>query len=155
MDITMATDIATRFINRSNEYRDSIWEEEDSISNDSSLFLQLQSWSDESGNRTYVDVVSYPSDTVNVSKRVDTIEDVEKIANAILDASEEAGVLVDRTCVVTIIGKKTGQAITLQHYGDDDYGAWFRDVTDYHNELAGFSVRGTLVQVLDEIKEEV
>ena len=53
------------------------------------------------------------------------------------------------------IGRKTGQLITVTRHGDDDYSAWWRDETEKDDELAGFSVRGTKEQILDEIKEEI
>lgn len=52
-------------------------------------------------------------------------------------------------------GRKTGLLITVYQHGDDDYSAWWMDETEKDNELAGFSVRGTKEQILDEIKEEI
>lgn len=53
------------------------------------------------------------------------------------------------------IGRATGLLITVYQHGDDDYGAWWRDESEKENEFAGFSVRGTKEQILDEIKEEI
>lgn len=55
----------------------------------------------------------------------------------------------------SFIGKKSGQLITVTRHGDDDYDAWFRSPEDRDNGLAGYSVRGTMNQIIDEIREEV
>ena len=52
-------------------------------------------------------------------------------------------------------GRKTGLLITVYQHGDDDYSACWRDETEKDDELAGFSVRGTKQQIIDEIKEEI
>ena len=52
-------------------------------------------------------------------------------------------------------GRTAGLLITVYKHGDDDYSAWWRDESERDNELAGFSVRGTKEQILDEIKEEI
>lgn len=52
-------------------------------------------------------------------------------------------------------GRTAGLLITVYQHGDDDYSAWWRDESERDNELAGFSVRGTKEQILDEIKEEI
>lgn len=90
MDMTTAHDIAQRFVDQDTESKLYINEEEEPIDNEGNLFLQLQNWSDEDGDRTYVDVVSYPGDTVSISKRVEPMDDIEKIAEAIISVCEEA-----------------------------------------------------------------
>lgn len=56
---------------------------------------------------------------------------------------------------VTFTGKKTGLMITITRYGQDDYCAWWRDESEINKETAGYSVRGTLLDIVSEIKEEV
>lgn len=53
-----------------------------------------------------------------------------------------------------IIGRKSGQLITVHKYGVDDYSAWWRDESDRDNETAGYSVRGTAEQIIKELEGE-
>lgn len=53
---------------------------------------------------------------------------------------------------VTIVGRNTGQKITITRYGVNDYSAWWHE-TDL--ETDGCSVRGTLAQIITEIKDEI
>lgn len=55
----------------------------------------------------------------------------------------------------TFIGKKPGQLITVKRYGPDDYSAWWRDESEKDNDTAGYSVRGTAEQIIDELKGEI
>ena len=55
----------------------------------------------------------------------------------------------------TFIGKKTGQLITVTRNGKDDYEAWWRDENEADKETAGCSVRGTMLQIMDELKGEI
>lgn len=41
------------------------------------------------------------------------------------------------------------EAIVIQRYGQNDYGAWFTD--DPNDESSGSSVRGTLVDIIGEV----
>ncbi len=52
-------------------------------------------------------------------------------------------------------GRTAGLLITVYQHGDDDYSAWWRDESVRDEVNAGFSVRGTKNQILDEIKEEI
>lgn len=52
----------------------------------------------------------------------------------------------------TFRGKKTGQMITVTKYGKDDYSAWWHSEND--TETDGFSVRGTMYQIMDEMEGE-
>lgn len=52
----------------------------------------------------------------------------------------------------TFRGKKSGQLITVTKYGEDDYSAWWHD--ENANETDGYSVRGTMWQIMDEMKGE-
>lgn len=54
----------------------------------------------------------------------------------------------------TFVGK-SGQLITVRHYGFDDYSVWFRYLDDADVETAGYSVRGTAKQIIDELKGEI
>lgn len=53
------------------------------------------------------------------------------------------------------VGKKTGCLITVTRYGENDYSAWWRVESEKDNPHAGYSVRGTLAQIINEIMEEV
>ena len=53
------------------------------------------------------------------------------------------------------VGRKTGMLITVTKYGDDDYDAWWRYESERDNETAGYSVRGTMAQIVDELEGEV
>ena len=55
----------------------------------------------------------------------------------------------------TFVGKKTGQLITVTRNGKDDYEAWWRDESEADKETAGYSVRGTMLQIIDELKGEI
>ena len=48
--------------------------------------------------------------------------------------------------VSAFIGRKTGDIILIQRYGDDDYGAVWYDT---------YSVRGPLLDIMREVKEEL
>lgn len=53
----------------------------------------------------------------------------------------------------TFRGRKSGQLITVTEYGEDDYSAWWHDSED-SPETEGYSVRGTMWQIMDEMKGE-
>lgn len=89
MDKATAHDIAQRFVDQDRESKWHIWEEDTPIDDEGNLFLQLQNWSDDDGERTYVDIVEYPGDSVYISKRIEPMDDVDKIAEAIMSACEE------------------------------------------------------------------
>lgn len=89
MDKATAHDIAQRFVDQDRESKWDIWEEDMPIDDEGNLFLQLQNWSDCEGERTYVDVVEYPGDSVYIGKRIEPMDDVGKIAEAIMSACEE------------------------------------------------------------------
>lgn len=50
------------------------------------------------------------------------------------------------TLETTFIGKKSGCCITIHRHGPDDYEADWED---------DFSVRGTLKDIMNEVKEEL
>ena len=89
MDMTIAMDIARRFVEQDAESKKYINEEDDAVDGNGTMFLQLQNWSDDDGDRTYVDLVSYPGDSVSISKRVEPMDDVNGIAKAIMEVCEE------------------------------------------------------------------
>jgi len=48
---------------------------------------------------------------------------------------------------------KSGAVITIDRYGADDYSVWSTDdVTDFSS---GCSLRGSLLAVINEVKEEI
>ena len=53
----------------------------------------------------------------------------------------------------TFRGKKSGQLITVTRYGNNDYSAWWHD-SESSSETEGYSVRGTMWQIMDEMKGE-
>lgn len=55
----------------------------------------------------------------------------------------------------SFIGRKTGQLITVTRNGKDDYEVWFRDESEADKDTAGCSVRGTMLQIMDELKGEI
>ena len=55
----------------------------------------------------------------------------------------------------SFVGKKTGIYITVTKHGPDDYSVWFRDEFAKDDITAGFSVRGTMMDIVNEIREEV
>lgn len=52
----------------------------------------------------------------------------------------------------TFRGKRTGLLITVTKYGADDYSAWWHDKDA--TETDGYSVRGTMRQIMNEMKGE-
>lgn len=48
---------------------------------------------------------------------------------------------------------RSGQDIIIHRYGHDDYSAWFTD--NPNNNTSGFSVRGTLIDIIEECRDEV
>ena len=54
-----------------------------------------------------------------------------------------------------IINGKSGSLIVLHRYGQDDYSAWWTDKDHLNDETYGSSVRGTLMQIMDEMKDEL
>lgn len=58
----------------------------------------------------------------------------------------------DVTDEVTFSGR-SGRTVVLQRYGKDDYAVWVTD--DPTDELSGCSTRGTFLQILDEIRDEL
>lgn len=55
----------------------------------------------------------------------------------------------------SFVGKKTGIYITVKKHSDDDYSVWYRDEFAKDDITAGFTVRGTMWEIIDEIKAEV
>ena len=47
---------------------------------------------------------------------------------------------------------RSGAVITIDRYGTDDYSVWFTD--DVSKDWHGSSVRGSLLDILDELKGE-
>lgn len=53
----------------------------------------------------------------------------------------------------TFRGRKSGQLITVTKYGEDDYSAWWHD-SENSSETEGYSVRGTMWDIMREMKGE-
>lgn len=68
------------------------------------------------------------------------------------DMLKEAEGKGDVTDEVTFSGR-SGHKVVLQRYGKNDYAVWVTD--DPTNELSGCSTRGTFLQILDEIRDEL
>lgn len=54
----------------------------------------------------------------------------------------------------TFVGKKSGMYITITKYDEDDYSAWWHD-NENAKETEGFSVRGTLKDIVKELEGEM
>lgn len=52
----------------------------------------------------------------------------------------------------TFVGR-SGDSVVITRYGQDDYGAWFTD--DTTKDTHGSSVRGSLLDILEEVRDEV
>lgn len=52
----------------------------------------------------------------------------------------------------TFVGR-SGCSVVIHRYGQDDYSAWITD--DPNNDTHGCSVRGSLLDIINEIKEEL
>ena len=48
---------------------------------------------------------------------------------------------------------RSGNTIIIHRYGQDDYSAWFTD--NPNDDTSGCSVRGTLLDILEECRDEV
>ena len=55
----------------------------------------------------------------------------------------------------SVIRKPDGSVIVIQRYGTDDYDAWFTDKDHMDDDTFGSSVRGSFVDIVKEIREEV
>ena len=53
----------------------------------------------------------------------------------------------------TYRGRKSGQLITVTKHGENDYSAWWHDSED-SPETEGYSVRGTMWDIMREMKGE-
>ena len=53
----------------------------------------------------------------------------------------------------TYRGRKSGQLITVTKYGENDYSAWWHD-SENSSETEGYSVRGTMWDIMREMKGE-
>lgn len=60
---------------------------------------------------------------------------------------------MERITKETSFTGKSGQDIIIHRYGEDDYSAWFTD--DPGDDTSGCSVRGTLLDILEEIADEL
>ena len=50
---------------------------------------------------------------------------------------------------------KSGLLITIHKWGEDDYSAWFRDESEKDNVFAGYSVRGSAQDIMNELEGEI
>lgn len=48
---------------------------------------------------------------------------------------------------------RSGSTVIIHRYGQDDYSAWFTD--NPNDDTSGCSVRGTLLDILEECRDEV
>ena len=55
----------------------------------------------------------------------------------------------------TVIRHPDGYVTVIQRYGVDDYGAWFTHEDHMDDETFGSSVRGSFIDIIREIREEV
>ena len=55
----------------------------------------------------------------------------------------------------TILTGKSGDLIVIDRYGPDDFSAWLTDKEHLYDETYGSSVRGNLVSILSELKDEL
>lgn len=56
---------------------------------------------------------------------------------------------------VAILETKYGDLIVITIYGPDDFSAWWTDTAHLECESYGYSVRGTLKDILDEMKDDI
>lgn len=56
---------------------------------------------------------------------------------------------------VSILTAKSGDLIVIDFYGPDDFGAWWTDENHLRDDTYGYSVRGTLEGILEELKDEI
>ncbi len=59
---------------------------------------------------------------------------------------------MDITTETTFVGR-SGDDVVIHRYGQDDYSVWFTDDTTKDDH--GCSVRGTLLDILEEVRDEV
>lgn len=52
----------------------------------------------------------------------------------------------------TILKRDDGSLIIITRYGQDDYGVWFTDADHLYDDTFGSSVRGSLADIIDELK---
>ena len=55
--------------------------------------------------------------------------------------------------VETIISTNSGDLIVIDRYGPDDFSAWWTDEENLYNPSYGCSIRGTLEDILIELKD--
>ena len=53
----------------------------------------------------------------------------------------------------TVLCDPDGAVTVIQRYGANDYGAWFTDKDHMDDDTFGSSVRGPLLDVIDEVRE--
>ena len=56
---------------------------------------------------------------------------------------------------VSILTGKSGDLIVIDFYGPDDFGAWWTDESHLYDDTYGSSVRGSLTDILEELKDEI
>lgn len=56
---------------------------------------------------------------------------------------------------VSILTSKSGDLIVIGFHGPDDFSAWWTDANHLHDDTYGYSVRGTLEDILEELKDEI
>lgn len=61
----------------------------------------------------------------------------------------------NKPTIETIITGKNGSVIVVHRYGVDDFSAWFTDDNHINDEMFGYSVRGSLIQIIREINDEL
>lgn len=59
---------------------------------------------------------------------------------------------MDITTETTFVGR-SGNYVVIHRYGLNDYSVWFTD--DPNNDTHGCSVRGTLIDIIEELKGEI
>ena len=54
-----------------------------------------------------------------------------------------------------IVTGKDNVLLVIDRYGEDDYGVWWTDEEHLYDEFYGTSCRGTLAQILSNIKDDI
>lgn len=61
---------------------------------------------------------------------------------------------MDTITIEKIFTGKSGATIVITRYGENDYSAWWTDEDHLNDETFGYSVRGSLNDVVAELKDE-
>ena len=93
--------------------------------------------------------------TIKVRNLSDDLYEIESSTRTSNITTDELNALLDYigpTIECTFKGRSC-KHVSIDRYGKDDYSVWFTD--DLHDDMSGCSTRGSLEDILEEVRDEL